>query len=339
MDLNAIWFLLVGIMFTGYAVLDGFDLGVGSLHLLTRTDAERRVFLNAIGPVWDGNEVWLVVGIGSLFGAFPMVYATAFSGFYLICILLLLALIFRGVAIEFRSKELDNRWRRSWDVVFAVGSIMPPILFGLVIGNVIAGLPIGEYGELAPVSIGTLLRPYPLLVAAFVFSLFTLHGAIYLNMKTEGELQARMQRWAKRLFFVFFVLYAVTTTATILSFPHMIASFSHRWWAWVLAGMTLLAVLNIPRTLHKGYEFRALVNSACVIAGTVFLFGLGLFPVFMPSTISPAFSLDIYNSASSPGTLRTMLWMVLGGMPFVLTYTIAVYWVFRGKVKIDKHSY
>jgi cytochrome d ubiquinol oxidase subunit II len=307
--------------------------------LFVRTDAERRLFLNSIGPVWDGNEVWLVVGIGALFGAFPLIYATAFSGFYLVCILLLVALIFRAVAIEFRSKELSTRWRGAWDVVFAIGSILPPVLFGLVIGNLIIGLPIGPNGELPTFSLLSLIKPYPILVAAFVLSLFVLHGAIYLNMKTEGELQAKVQRWARRTFFVFLALYVTTTGVTLAYFPQASEPFHHHVWPWVLAAMTVLAVANIPRTLHKGYEFRALLNSACVIAGTVFLFGIGLLPVMLRSTLNPAWSLDIYNSASSPGTLKIMLLMVVVGMPFVLTYTAAVYWVFRGKVKVDKHGY
>lgn len=338
MDLNTIWFLIVGFMFTAYAVLDGFDLGVGTLHLLTRTDRDRRIMLNSIGPVWDGNEVWLVVGIGSLFGAFPQVYATAMSGFYLVAVLLLVALICRGVAIEFRSKESWAWWRATWDVVFALGSATPPVLFGIVLGNAIIGLPIGADGEFS-LAFSDLLSPYPLTVGAFVLSLFTLHGAIYLNAKTEGDLQQRVQRWARVSFFIFLVLYLVTTAWTIGCHPHMIAGFREHWWAWVLVGMTVLAVANVPRTLHKGYEYRALANSACVIAGTVVVFGIGLFPVLLRSSLNPDWSLTIYNSASTEATLRTMLLMAAVGMPFVFAYTAAIYWVFRGKTKVDKHGY
>lgn len=339
MDLNTIWFFLVGILFMGYAVLDGFDLGVGSLHLFTRTDAERRIMLNSIGPVWDGNEVWLVCGVGALFGAFPAVYATAFSGFYLVCILLLVALIFRAVAIEFRSKENWGWWRALWDTAFAAGSILPPVLFGVAIGNVIIGVPIGADGELRFSSFFDLFTPYPLLVGAFILSLFTLHGSIYLNVKTEGELQQRVKSWARRSFFLFLVLYIATTAVTLTQYPHMIAGFQEHWWAWILVVLTVLAVANVPRTLHKGYEYRALATSACVIAGTVGLFGIGLFPVLLRSSLDPRWSLDIYNSASSPETLKIMLIMAVVGIPFVLAYTLAIYWVFRGKVKMDKHSY
>lgn len=335
MDINITWFLLLGVMFTFYAVLDGFDLGVGTLHLFTRRDDERRVFLNAIGPVWDGNEVWLVVGVGALFGAFPNAYATLFSGFYLLYMLLLVGLIFRGVAIEFRNKEKPRMWRGFWDIVFALGSALPPVLFGIMVGNMVAGVPIGADGEFTDNSLSTLLRPYPILVGFFVLSLFTVHGAMYLNLKTEGELQAKVKTWARRSFFVFLVMYGVTTAATIYYYPHMIANFGEHWWAWILVALQVLAVLNVPRTLHLGYEVRALVNSACVIAGTFMLFGIGVFPNLLLSSIDPAYSITVYNAASSSSTLWIMLWMVVIGTPFIACYTIGIYWVFRGKVGID----
>lgn len=339
MDINTIWFLLLGVMFTCYAVLDGFDLGVGALHLLTRTDSERRVMLNAIGPVWDGNEVWLVTGIGALFGAFPEAYSTLFSGFYLMYMVMLVGLILRGVAIEFRSKEESPRWRHVWDVLFTMGSINPPVLFGIMVGNLVMGLPIGADGEAVGVSFLSLLRPYPILVGAFVLSLFTLHGSLYLNLKTEGDLQARIKGWSRKCFWIFLALYIATSAATILTQPHMIANFGRFWWAWILVGMTVLAVANVPRTLHLGYELRALLNSACIIAGTFTLFGIGIFPNLVRSSIDPAYSLNIYNSAATDTTMNIMLIMVIVGIPFVLAYTIGIYWVFRGKVKVDKNGY
>jgi|AGTN01.1.fsa_nt_gi cytochrome d oxidase, subunit II (cydB) len=335
MDINITWFLLLGIMFTFYAVLDGFDLGVGTLHLFTRRDRERRVFLNAIGPVWDGNEVWLVVGVGALFGAFPNAYATLFSGFYLLYMLLLVGLIFRGVAIEFRNKEKPRIWRGFWDVIFALGSALPPVLFGIMVGNMVAGVPIGADGEFMDNSLGALLRPYPILVGFFVLSLFTLHGAMYLNLKTERALQARVKTWARRCFYVFLLMYGITTAATVYYYPHMIHNFGEHWWAWVLVVLQVLAVANVPRTLHLGYEVRALVNLACVIAGTFTLFGIGVFPNLLISSIDPAYSITIYNSASSHSTLWLMLWMVVIGTPFIACYTIGIYWVFRGKVSMD----
>ncbi|MBS1999303.1 MAG: cytochrome d ubiquinol oxidase subunit II [Cyanobacteria bacterium SZAS LIN-2] len=336
MDLNTLWFLLVGVMFTAYAVLDGFDLGVGILHLFTRGDAERRAMISCIGPVWDGNEVWLVTGVGALFGAFPDVYSTLFSGFYTAYMLILVGLIFRGVAIEFRNLEASKRWRRSWDVLFAAGSAVPTFIFGIMVGNLITGLPIGPDKEVVSQSFLALLRPYPLLVGFFVVSLFTLHGALWLNFKLHGEMQTRVQKWAKRCFWIFALLYIVTTSATIALYPHMIANFGHFRWAWVLVALTGLAVLNVPRTLHLGYELKALLNVGCIIAGTFALFGIGLFPDLIRSSLDPAYSLTLQNAASSQSTLSTMLVMAIVGIPFILSYTVGIYWVFRGKVTVDK---
>ena len=184
-DLNTAWFLLVGVLLAGYAVLDGFDLGVGALHLFARTDVQRRIFLNAIGPVWDGNEVWLVTGGGALFAAFPIVYATVFSGFYVAMILLLFGLIFRAVAIEFRSKQPGARWRRAWDRSFAIASVVSSLLMGVAFGNVIWGIPLDAAGEFAG-SFVSLLHPYALLTGVTTVAVFTMHGAMYLLLKTEG---------------------------------------------------------------------------------------------------------------------------------------------------------
>jgi cytochrome d ubiquinol oxidase subunit II len=183
-DLNSIWFILIGVLFTGYAILDGFDLGIGALHLFTKNDEERRIMLNSIGPVWDGNEVWLVTGGGALFAAFPNVYATAFSGFYLALMLLLAALIFRAVAIEFRSKRPERWWRQTWDIGFSAGSILSALLIGVALGNIAWGVPIGADGEFAGTFLG-LLKPYPILIGVTTVALFMMHGAIYGVMKTE----------------------------------------------------------------------------------------------------------------------------------------------------------
>ena len=218
LDLNTVWFLLIGVLLSGYAILDGFDLGVGALHLFTKTDRDRRIMLNSIGPVWDGNEVWLVTGGGALFAAFPDVYASSFSGFYLAFILLLVALIFRAVAIEFRSKRPSPRWRSTWDVSFSVSSIVSSLLIGVALGNVAQGLPLTAEGEYLGGLLG-LLRPYPLVVGLTTVALFAMHGSIYVVMKTEGELQARIRGWIPRLIGLFVAGYVVTTALTPLFIP------------------------------------------------------------------------------------------------------------------------
>src|SRR5512136_2811273 len=191
LDLNAIWFVLIGALFVGYAMLDGFDLGVGALHLFAKTDQERRVMLNTIGPVWDGNEVWLVSGGGALFAAFPNVYATVFSGFYFVFVLLLVALIFRAVAIEFRSKQPMRWWRQMWDIGFSAGSLLSSFLIGVAMGNIAWGIPIDGRGEFAG-TFWSLLGPYPLLLGVTTVALFMMHGALYALMKTEGALHDRL---------------------------------------------------------------------------------------------------------------------------------------------------
>ncbi|MCW3060249.1 MAG: cydB [Capsulimonas sp.] len=338
MDLNTFWFLLIGVLLIGYAILDGFDLGVGALHLFARTDQDRRIFLNAIGPVWDGNEVWLVTFGGALFAAFPKAYATAFSGFYLAFMFLLCALIFRAVAIEFRSKQESPIWRRFWDGAFFVASASSSLLFGIAVGNLILGLPIGADGDFRG-QLGDLVRPYALLVGFFNLSMFMMHGSIYLYLKTEGELQERIRHWIYRTFGIFCCLYAFTTIATLQALPGATRNFAQYPWVWAIVALNVLAIANIPRALHKQLPSFAFFSSACNIAALVVLFGVAIFPNMIISSLNPAWSLTIYNAASSQKALGLMRNIAFLGLPFVMTYTIAIYWVFRGKVKVGKHSY
>ncbi|HYG68979.1 MAG TPA: cytochrome d ubiquinol oxidase subunit II, partial [Anaeromyxobacteraceae bacterium] len=213
MDLNTIWFVLVGVLLAGYAVLDGFDLGVGVLHLFAKDEEERRVHVKAIGPVWDGNEVWLLTGGGALFAAFPAVYATVFSGFYLALMLLLLALMARAVSLEFRHQFEGARWTKVWDWAFGLGSLVPALLFGVAVGNIVRGVPVTASGDWAGSFLG-LLNPYALVVGVVTLLLFTLHGALYLRMKTTGALAVRLGRVVPPLWFAFVVVYAFATAAT-----------------------------------------------------------------------------------------------------------------------------
>ncbi len=338
LNLNLIWYLLIGILLTGYAILDGFDFGVGMLHLFIKNDNGRRVFLNAIGPVWDGNEVWLVTAGGALFAAFPEVYASAFSGFYLPFMLLLFALIFRAVSIEFRSKRPELNWRRSWDYSFALGSFLASLLIGVTLGNIVWGIPLDSAHNYTG-SVFDLLHPYPLLIGITTVALFLMHGAIYLVLKTEGDVQGEVRKWVNNTIIFFIICYATATMATLLYVPRMTVAIQEHPFLFAVAVINMLAIANIPREIHHGREFRAFLSSSAAIVALMALFGIGMFPVMLFSTAVEGSSLTILNAASSSQTLSIMLIIALIGMPLVIAYTVSIYWIFRGKVKIDKMSY
>ena len=338
MDYNLLWFVLVGVLFAGYAMLDGFDLGVGSLMLGVKDDNERRMLYNAIGPVWDGNEVWLVTGGGALFAAFPPVYATVFSGFYLAFMLLLFALIFRAVAIEFRSKEPWLWWRRWWDRGFFAGSTTAALLIGVAMGNIVWGIPLDASGEFAGTFL-SLLHPYALLMGVTTVTLFMMHGAIYLHMKTEGPLQARVREWINPLIIAFIVCYALTTLATLLYVPRMTHVLREQPALFAVVVLLVLAIANLPREIHRGHDGAAFLSSCATMLLLMALFGLGMFPHMVYSVPDPAHSLTAYNAASTEKTLKIMTLIAAIGVPIVLTYTTTVYYIFRGKVKIGKDSY
>jgi cytochrome d ubiquinol oxidase subunit II len=336
--LQQYWFVILGVLLTGYAILDGFDLGVGILHPLARTDHDRRIFLNSIGPLWDGNEVWLVTFGGALFAAFPPVYAAVFSGFYTAFMMLLFALIFRAVSIEFRSKTHSPVWRSIWDYSFFAASTLATFLFGVAVGNAMQGIPIDAKGTFQG-GFFDLILPYPLLVGALAVALFAMHGSIYLYLKTEGELQERVHGWIWRTFGIFLVLYVLTTIFTLVSLPHAIENFQTYQWAWLVVVLNVLAIANIPRAIYLNRPFYAFVSSCCTIAALTFLFGGALYPDMVVSSIDPAYSLTIYNASSSELTLRIMRIIAFLGMPFVIAYTVVIYWTFRGKVELGKMSY
>jgi cytochrome d ubiquinol oxidase subunit II len=338
LDLNATWFVLIGVLFAGYAMLDGFDLGIGGLHLFARSDEDRRILLNAIGPVWDGNEVWLVTGGGALFAAFPMVYATVFSGFYIAFVLLLVALIFRAVAIEFRSKQPMRWWRQMWDIAFSVSSVLSSLLIGVAMGNIAWGIPLDARGEFAGTFWG-LLHPYALLLGLTTVALFMMHGAIYAVLKTEGALHDRIRGWVNHCIIFFIICYATTTMATLIYVPHMAARMRAHPWLFTVAVLNMLAIANIPREIHHGRDGRAFLSSCVAMAALMGLFGLEMFPNLVLSQPESAYSLTVYNAASSPKTLSIMLTIAIIGVPVVLAYTSSIYWIFRGKVKLDRTSY
>ena len=339
MDLQAIWFVLLGLLLAGYAVLDGFDLGVGILHLLAPTDRDRRLFLNSIGPIWDGNEVWLIVFGGALFAAFPLAYATVFSAFYLAFMLLLCALIFRAVSIEFRSKRVSPLWRSLWDFGFFASSLVASLLFGVAAGNSMNGLPIDARGNFTG-AFFDLLHPYALLAGIVVISMFAMHGAIYLYLKLpEGETRERVRGWMWHTWGTFLVLYLLGTFYTLIAVPRATANFGRFPWAVAVVVLSVLAIANIPRSVYLGKPVQAFASSSLTIVTLVALFGLALWPNLVTASNDAANTLTAYNAASSVGTLRTMFIIVLIGLPFVLAYTIAVYWTFRGRVELGETSY
>jgi cytochrome d ubiquinol oxidase subunit II len=339
MDIHTIWFLLLGVLLAGYAILDGFDLGVGILHLLAPTDHDRRLFLNSIGPIWDGNEVWLVVFGGALFAAFPMAYAAVFSGFYLAFMALLFALIFRAVSIEFRSKMQSAAWRRAWDFGFFGASLLASLLFGIAVGDSMLGIPLDARGVFTG-GFADLLHPFALVAGLVVASMFAMHGAIYLYLKLpDGDTRDRVRGWMLHTWGVFLVLYMLGTIYTVARVPRALANFERFPWAAAIVVLSVLAIANIPRSVHHGKAAQAFASSTVTIATLVALFGLALYPNLVAASGVPENSLTIYGAASSVGTLRTMLWFVVIGLPFVLVYTAVVYRAFHGRVRLGDHSY
>jgi len=337
-DLNTTWFLLVGILFTGYAILDGFDFGVGILHLFVKKDEDRRILLNSIGPVWDGNEVWLVTGGGALFAAFPGAYATVFSGFYNAFMLLLAALIFRAVSIEFRSKEPGKAWRQGWDIAFSLGSFLAAFLIGVALGNITRGIPLDSQGDFIGTFTG-LLNPYSLLLGVTVVALFAMHGAIFLVMKTESELQSTIKGWIPRLIALFLVLFIAFNIATFFECPDLVAVVLTRPYGFLVLSLDIAAALSIGFLTAKGYEFGSFLMSALTMVLLMAVLGISYFPHIVRSVPDPSNSLTIFNCSSSQKTLGIMLIIAVIGVPIVLAYTVSIYWIFRGKTRLGHVGY
>lgn len=337
--LSALWYLVIGISVLFYVILDGFDLGVGMLHLLTKKDQDRRIFLNAIGPFWDGNEVWLVIVGGAMFAGFPDVYAALFSGFYDLCMILLCGLIFRAVAIEFRSRKISPRWRSAWDITFSVASFVIAFGIGLTFGNLIEGVPLDAHKNFVG-TFSLFFRPYPCLIGIFTCALLMMHGSIFLAMKTEGQLHQTLRRWVKRCVIFFLVMYGITTLATWKLQPHMVTRMKEEPIWFLVALLAFLAILNVPREFSRRRDGWAFIFSCFGILFLFCLYGVGMFPILVRSSIDPVtHSLTYLNAASSPLTLKVLLIIVAIGVPLVLAYGTMIYRIFRGKVKLESHSY
>lgn len=333
-DLNILWFVLIAVLFAGFFFLEGFDFGVGILlPFVTKGDKERRVVINTIGPHWDGNEVWLITAGGAMFAAFPHWYATLFSGFYLALFLILVGLIVRGVAFEFRSKDNNPLWRKTWDMAIFVGSLLSAVLWGVAFANIVRGVPI-DASMTYTGTFFTLLNPFALLGGLATLALFTLHGALFLSLKTTDDILGRVQRLLKWLW-----LPAVVIVVAFVAFSFIETD--------LFVGVNLVqgvglatavvALLAAGRMIVKERFGSAFISTGLTLIGTVvFLFG-GLFPRVMPSSLSSQFDLTIYNASASPYTLQVMSIVALIFVPIVLAYQAWSYWVFRQRVTVDSH--
>jgi cytochrome bd ubiquinol oxidase subunit II len=339
MSLPNIWFFLVAVLLTGYVVLDGFDLGAGVLYpFVARNDDERRVVRASIGPVWDGNEVWLVAGAGSVFAAFPMVYAMTFSGFYMAIMLVLFGLILRAVSLEFRHR--DERWTRVWDGAFFVGSLLPSLLIGCALGNVIRGVPMNADGDYTGTLV-QLLNPYSLLVGVTGLLLIVTHGAAWIAVKSEGALYKRAVRYRRLSFLVFVILAVATSAATIAAVPRASDNVLGRPMGWFfLLVLALSLVYTLWQMLKEDSGLRSFLGSAITIVALAGIAAVGNFPEIVPARGSPPeTSLTVTNASSGHLTLEVMLIVALIGLPFVIAYTAYVYRTFRGKTRAADAGY
>jgi cytochrome bd ubiquinol oxidase subunit II len=330
MDLNTVWFILVTILFVGFFFLEGFDYGVGILlPFLGKDDVERRAIINSIGPVWDGNEVWMITAGGALFASFPEVYATLFSGFYLALVLMLVALILRGVAFEFRGKRETKRWRNWWDWAIFIGSLLPALLWGVAVANLMRGFAIEKdmnyYGGLLP-----LLNPYALMGGLVFVSLFCMHGANFLTRKVNGVIMER----AKKVAFTFWIIATILTVVfvvwTFFATDILTKAGINGLLPAILAAVALLVTGWLIRKDRNGWAF--VCGSLTVVFATIMVFA-GLYPRILISSVDPTWSLTILNAASSPYTLKVMTIVAAIFVPVMLAYQAWSYWVFRKRVE------
>ncbi|MCL4252018.1 MAG: cytochrome d ubiquinol oxidase subunit II [Anaerolineae bacterium] len=330
MDLQTLWFILIAVLFTGFLFLEGFDYGVGILlPFVAKTDDERRVVINSIGPVWDGNEVWLLTAGGAMFAAFPNWYATLFSGFYLALFLILIALIVRGVAFEFRSKDNHPRWRSLWDGAIFIGSLVPALLWGVAFGNILRGVAIDESMTYVG-SFFDLLNPYALVGGLVTLSLFILHGALFLELKVDGVIRDRVKTIARR-FWLPVTLLAVVFVVLSLFETDIRDNFNVANVAGLVIAVT--ALLWTGYSIFQARYGRAFFGTGLTVVGVVALIFGTLFPRVMPSTLG--FDLTIYNASSSEYTLQVMTVIALTVVPIVLAYQAWTYWVFRKRLTMQ----
>ncbi len=371
--LKMIWWLFVGVLLTGFAITDGFDLGIGALlPFLGKNDAERRVIINSIGATWDGNQVWFITAGGAVFAAWPLVYATAFSGFYIALILTLFALFFRPVGFDYRSKVADPRWRAAWDWGLFAGGFVPALIFGVAFGNLLQGVPFSFDNEMRVTYSGSfwqLLNPFGLLAGVVSLAMLLMHGSVYLQIRTEGEI-ARRARMTTKLTGAIFLLAFIGAGIWLVSGVdgyHIVSGVSHNvsstplekvvektagaWMTnyrdypvlWLAPALGIAGAVLAVIASHALKAVAAFVASSLMLAGVIFTAGIAMFPFIMPSSADPRSSLTVWDSVSSHKTLQIMFWVVLIFLPIVLAYTSFVYAVLRGKIteatiRADEHN-
>ena len=328
--LQVIWYVLIVVLLLGYSILDGFDLGIGVLTpFLAKGDRDKRVLFNAVGPFWDGNEVWLLTGGGALFAAFPPVYATVFSGFYLALMVVLFALIFRAVSLEFWS--YDEKHRGFWSWAFVLGSFLPSLLYGVALGNIIQGIPLNQNLDFTG-NFFTLLRPFPLVAGLLGLFAVLLQGSAYTALKTDGALRDKARNLTSMLGIIFIVVFILAVGLGLL----VIDGAAGKILAWVFA-LVVLAGWWLNRTAAKGgSDMKAFLMSSLVQVGIWGMVASVLFPNLVKASNDPALNMTLYNASSSQLTLTVMLIIGLVGMPVVIGYTIYVYRVFKGKVSLEE---
>jgi cytochrome d ubiquinol oxidase subunit II len=344
--METLWFWLVAIMIAGYVVLDGFDIGAGIVHLfLARTETERRTVLASIGPVWDGNEVWLLAGGGTLYFAFPVLYASSFSGFYLPLMIVLWLLIIRGISIEFRNHAASPLWKHAWDVGFSISSLILAIVFGAALGNVVRGVPLDKSGyfflplwsDFRPGSFGGILDWYTVLAGVAAFVVLTMHGALWVRLKTPSPIRERAAQLAGRLRWAVVALTVLITIASFAIQPHLSAQFAAAPWGYIFPAIAIAGLAGVFLRSSSETELSAFLSSCTFIIGMLSSAAFGLYPLLLPAGPDPALSLTVHNAAAGNYGLHIGLAWWIPGMLLAGAYTVFTYLRFSGKLNVKAH--
>jgi cytochrome d ubiquinol oxidase subunit II len=339
LDYPTLWFLVVGFLFSGYVILEGLDYGSGMWHLFFKKDVSRRMAINAIGPLWDAHQVWLIIGGGALFAGFPVLYATLLSSMYVPFIIFLAMLVFRSAAIKFRSAEPMLWWRQSWDIIYGISNLLISFLLGVVLGNIMEGFPLTENFVYDGGVFLSFLSPYSVIVGLTTVALFLMHGAIFLLIKTEGKLYEKLKLLLNKSIIFFIIVFSIMSLYTFVFIENIADRFREQPLFFGLPVLAILSIANVPRLVSKGKFELSLLFSSLTMAFLLMLVAFQLYPVLLPSTVSPEYSINIYNAASSQKSLGIMLLIAAIGAPLILLYFVFLYSTFRGKVIMDEDSY